>query len=66
MPVSKNRRKSKRGQRRKENQAMAASNFGDGGDQEYLYIPHQTAAPATTPPGVESHKEASTETAGTE
>ena len=64
MPVSKNRRKSKRGQRRKENQAKAASEFGDDGDQEYLYIPRQPT-PATTQPEVGSQEQASEETAGT-
>ena len=48
MLVSKNKRKSKRGQRRKENLAKAADTLGRGGITDDLDRPPQPA-PATTP-----------------
>ena len=64
MPVSKNKRKSKRGQRRKENLAKAADTFGGGGvPDQFDRSPRPT--PATTPPEVESQEQASTGSPGT-
>ena len=63
MPVSKNKRKSKRGQRRKENLAKAADAFGGGAGPGQFDHPAQPAQ-STTPPDVGSQEQASEETAG--
>ena len=64
MPVSKNKRKTKRGRRRKENLAKAADNFGAGGAPDRFDPPPQPS-PATTQPGEGLHEQASTRTPGT-
>ena len=65
MPVSENKRKSKRGRRRKENLAKAADSFGAGGGPDRFDRPTQPAPPATTQPGEGSQEQASTATPGT-
>ena len=65
MPVSKNKRKSKRGRRRKENLAKAADSFGASGFPDRYDRPTQQAPPATTPSDVGSQEQASTKTPGT-
>lgn len=64
MPVSKNKRKSKRGRRRKENLAKAEAVFGGGGAQDQFVRPPQPTTAAATP-DVEPQGERTTETAGT-
>ncbi len=64
MPVSKNRRKSKRGRRRKENLAKVDAAFGGGGARDQFVSPPQPA-PAATPPDVEPQGEGTTEPPGT-
>ena len=65
MPVSKNKRKTKRGRRRKENLAKMEGAFGGGGYPDQFDRPPQPAPPATNPPGEESQEQTSTETPGT-
>ena len=64
MPVSKNRRKSKRGQRRKENLEKGFPALEGGGDHEHFHTPPQPA-PATTPSDSSSQEQASAESPGT-
>ena len=52
MPVSKNRRKSKRGRKHKENLAKAATAFGGGGYPSQFDRPPPPTPSATTPPDV--------------
>ena len=66
MPVSKNKRKTKRGRRRKENLAKVANAFGGGGYPDQFDHPPQTPPPTTTPPDAGLQEQASTETQGTE
>ena len=65
MPVSKNKRKSKRGQRRKMSLTKAEGAFGGGGTPEDFDRSPQLA-PTVAPPDVTSQGEASTENPGTE
>ena len=64
MPVSKNKRKTKRGRRRKENLAKAATTFGGGGYPDQFDRSPQPAPPATTQPGEGSQEQASKENSG--
>ena len=63
MPVSKNKRKSKRGRKRKANLAKAAGTFGDGGVPDRFDQAPQSA-PATTQPDEGTQEQASEETPG--
>ena len=65
MPVSKNKRKSRLGRRRKENLVKVSTGFGGGGYPDQFGRPPQPAPPATTPPDPELQEQASTETPGT-
>ena len=65
MPVSKNKRKTKRGRRRKENLGKAATAFGGGGYPDQFDRSPQPAPPATAPSDPELQEQASTETPGT-
>ena len=64
MPVSKNKRKSKRGRRRKENLAKAATAFGDGGYPDQFDHPPQSAPTPPAPPDAGLEEQTSTETPG--
>ena len=64
MPVSKNKRKSKRGRRRKENLAKTEGAFGGGGVPDQPDRPPQPN-PATTQPDAGSQEQTPEETAGT-
>ena len=64
MPVSKNKRKSQRGRRRKANLEKGVSDPEGGGDHDHFHPPTDPA-PATTPPDSSSQEQASTESPGT-
>lgn len=63
MPVSKNKRKSRRGRRRKENLAKALSAFEGGGSPNRFDRPSQPTQ-VTTPPGTEAQEQTPEETFG--
>ena len=65
MPVSKNKRKTKRGRRRKANLAKAADAFGGGGFPDQFDRSPQSAPPATTPPDLGLQEQIADETPAT-
>ena len=65
MPVSKNKRKSQRGRRRKANLEKGFPALEGGGDHEHFHPPPQPA-PATIPSDSSSQEQKPEETAGTE
>ena len=65
MPVSKNKRKTKRGRRRKENLAKVEGAFGGGEYPDQFDRPPQPAPPATAPPDTGSQEQMEEETPAT-
>ena len=65
MPVSKNKHKTKRGRRRKDNLAKAATAFGGGGYPDQFDRPPQPTPPATAPPDAGSQEQMAEETPAT-